>query len=271
MTGVRTHAAASLLGVSASTLRSWERRHGYPRPSRTPGNHRMYELTELEALRDALDETGSISSAIEVARRRGRVAGSVARLLAAFDRFDEAAADREMEESIALRSVERAVEELMLPALEACSDRPGRPAELEHACRWSSGWLHRARALSPVAWRPEGVMLLEGTTGPHLDSVHVQALELALRRAGLRVLVLSSELVRERLAPASAALRPGAVVLSGEAAGAEIRRVALEELLRAPGSGRLYAYRPAAPVGEKVTDLDTSPVGAAARLLQDLA
>jgi MerR family transcriptional regulator, light-induced transcriptional regulator len=60
MTGIRTAAAAEMLGVSPSTLRTWERRLGYPQPARTPGNHRQYELNEIEALRDALRETHNI-------------------------------------------------------------------------------------------------------------------------------------------------------------------------------------------------------------------
>ena len=32
MSGIRTNAAAELLGVSPNTLRSWERRFGYPKP-----------------------------------------------------------------------------------------------------------------------------------------------------------------------------------------------------------------------------------------------
>ena len=69
MSGIRINAAAEMLGVSPSTLRSWERRLGYPQPHRTPGNHRLYELDEVEALREALRETHNISSAVEVARR----------------------------------------------------------------------------------------------------------------------------------------------------------------------------------------------------------
>ena len=68
MSGIRINAAAEMLGVSASTLRSWERRLGYPNPHRTPGNHRLYLLDEVEALREALRETHNISSAVEVAR-----------------------------------------------------------------------------------------------------------------------------------------------------------------------------------------------------------
>ncbi|CAN5496462.1 hypothetical protein BH10ACT11_BH10ACT11_20750 [soil metagenome] len=110
MSGIRTSAAADLLGVSPSTLRTWERRLGYPTPRRTPGNHRHYELAEIEALRDALRETGSISAAIEIAQQRGRGPASPSRMLAAFERFDEAAADRELEESLALRTLERTIE-----------------------------------------------------------------------------------------------------------------------------------------------------------------
>ena len=68
MSGIRTNAAAELLGVSPNTLRSWERRFGYPKPRRTQGGHRQYDLAELESLRRALLETHNISSAIELAR-----------------------------------------------------------------------------------------------------------------------------------------------------------------------------------------------------------
>ena len=96
MSGIRTNAAAELLGVSPNTLRSWERRFGYPKPRRTSGGHRQYDLAELEALRRALLETHNISSAIEVARQRGEGPTSAARLVEAFDRFDEVLADRVM-------------------------------------------------------------------------------------------------------------------------------------------------------------------------------
>src|SRR5215210_865854 len=142
VSGIRTNAAAELLGVSPNTLRSWERRFGYPSPRRTAGGHRQYELTELEALRRALLETHNISSAIQVARQRGEGPSSPARLLDAFDHFEEASADRVMEESLAVRSVERSVEEVLLPGLELAEARDGREAEFELAGRWATGWLH---------------------------------------------------------------------------------------------------------------------------------
>src|ERR671919_1906276 len=237
MSGIRINAAAEMLGVSPSTLRSWERRLGYPLPRRTPGNHRLYGLDEVETLRQALRETGNISSAVEVARRRGRGPASPARLLAAFDLFDEAAADRELEESLVVRSVERTVTEALLPALEMAARRPNGEVELEHACRWATGWLHGARRLAPAATRPEGVLLLDSGSPLGVEAVYVQALELFLRRAGLRVLLLSAELADRRLQSALRAVQPVAVVICGNEAKLDVLAGPLRRIRRQAGAG----------------------------------
>lgn len=39
-------------GLTAALLRQWERRYGFPRPDRSPGGHRLYSETDLEALRE---------------------------------------------------------------------------------------------------------------------------------------------------------------------------------------------------------------------------
>lgn len=46
--------AARLLEVSPSTLRSWERRYGFPRPIRTSGGHRRYPPEMVGVLAQAL-------------------------------------------------------------------------------------------------------------------------------------------------------------------------------------------------------------------------
>jgi DNA-binding transcriptional MerR regulator len=270
--GIRTAAAAELLGVSPSTLRAWERRLGYPTPRRTPGNHRQYELGEIEALRDALRETGNISSAVEVAQRRGRGPASPARLLAALDRFDETAADRELEESLAVRSVERTIEEVLLPALNLAVGRQGQEAELEHACRWAAGWLHGARRLAPPASRNEGVLLLDSGAGVDIETVNTQALELFLRRAGLRVLVLSAELAERRFTRALRALDPAAVVLCGSQARLDVLGQHLGRVLRDGRPTRIYGFRAARLVsGSRGTrSLGETPAEATAELLAEL-
>ena len=77
---IRTNAAAAMLGVSPNTLRSWERRFGFPEPRRTAGGHRQFDLQQIEALRSAFEETHNVSSAIAVARERGCGPASPARL-----------------------------------------------------------------------------------------------------------------------------------------------------------------------------------------------
>ena len=245
MSGIRINAAAEMLGVSTSTLRSWERRLGYPHPRRTPGNHRLYELEEVEALRDALRETQNISSAVEVARVRGRGPASPARLVACFDAFDETGCDRELEESLAVRSVERSVSELLLPALELAERRTNGVAELEYACRWATGWLHRARRMSAAATREQGVLLLDSGSPLGVESVHVQALELFLRRAGLRVLLLSAGLAEGRFRSALRALQPEAVVLCGSEARLDVLGDPLRALRNGDDPARLFGYRAA--------------------------
>jgi DNA-binding transcriptional MerR regulator len=268
MSGIRTNAAAELLGVSPNTLRSWERRFGYPAPRRSTGGHRQYELAELEALRRALLETHNISSAIQVAQQRGEGPGSASRLLEAFDRFDDRLADRFLEESLSLRSIERSVEELMLPAIELAERHDGREAEFEFACRWATGWLHSARRVAPPATRDEGVLLFESSGSLGSETLHVQALELGLRRAGFRVLLLSVALAQERLTRAMRALDPAVLVLCGS--GSTLDSIGrLVYSVRQTGSrAPLHEYRGSMPVtgGHKVPSLGDSPTEAVRRV-----
>jgi DNA-binding transcriptional MerR regulator len=243
MPAIRTNAAAAVLGVSPNTLRSWERRYGYPKPQRSPGNHRQYELVELQTLRDALAQSGNITTAIELARQRQEDPASTAALVGALTAFDEAAADRAMEESLAVRPVERSVEELLLPTLDALSAEEAGEAELEFACRWAMGWLHGARRLASTASRPAGVVLLDSSFGEPVEGVYAQALDLALRRAGFRVLMLSSELPEERLQRAIEALEPTAVVICGPGADAGAAGRLLTGIRRLGVDAPLYNFR----------------------------
>lgn len=260
-----------MLGVSPSTLRSWERRLGYPKPNRTHGNHRHYDLAEIETLREALRETNNISSAIEVARRRGRGPSSPARLLSAFDRFDERGADRELEESLAVRTLERTLEEVLLAALDTAAARTNGDAELEWACRWASGWVHGARRLAPPASRSQGVLLLD--SGPALspEAVHAQALELCLRRVGLRALLLSADLAERRYSTALRALDPVAVVICGAEARLDVLGQPLRRAMRASGAAP-FSYRAARLVGgrDAMPVLGDQPSEAVALLLAAL-
>jgi MerR family transcriptional regulator, light-induced transcriptional regulator len=268
VSGIRTNAAAELLGVSPNTLRSWERRFGYPKPRRTQGGHRQYDLAELESLRRALLETHNISSAIELARQRGEGPSSPSRMLDAWDHFDEVLADRVLEESLAVRSVERSVEEVLLPALELADGREGREAERELAFRWATGWMHAARRVVPPATRPQGVLLFDSSPRLDIDSLHVQALELGLRRVGFRTLMLAFDMQPERVVRAIRALDPTAFVFCGGDATLEVVGRLVYTVRQVGSVAPVFEYREAMPVSgdHGIPSLGTAPGEAVERL-----
>lgn len=212
-----------MLGVSPNTLRSWERRFGYPTPRRTAGGHRQFDLAEIEALRQAFEETHNVSSAISIARERGSGPSSPTRLRSALRRFEELEADRILEESLAVRSVERTVEEVLLPSIDGLGAVAGElpSAELGFALRWASGWLAAAKRVAPGATRTDGILIFDASAPHEMDALYAQALELCLRRAGIRTLLLTAELDASRLAHVLQALNPRLVVLTGHRAWVE--------------------------------------------------
>jgi DNA-binding transcriptional MerR regulator len=272
MSGIRTNAAAVMLGVSPNTLRSWERRYGYPQPHRSPGGHRHYSLTEIESLKHTLAETHNVSSAISLARERGEGPSSAARLEAAFRAFDEQRADRLLEESLALRSLERTIEEIMLAALAAHESADEVTAEYEFAWRHCTGWLSALKRLSPPASRPEGVLIFDASMAPELDALHAQALELILRRAGMRTLALTPAIEPTRLGRALRALDPRAVVLTGRHASLDAIGRLVYSVRSAAQDVLVFDYRAAVPDtgASTVFRLGSQPIAARDLLLTRL-
>src|ERR687884_1191379 len=134
---LKTSEAAAVLNVSPNTLRAWERRFGFPKPQRSPGRHRLYTHGEVAALRDALQEGLSISSA--VSRAREGLAADTNSLVGALVSYERERADAGIEAALALRSVERSVEEVLLPSLDEIVRRHSPDsAAWAFAARWGS-------------------------------------------------------------------------------------------------------------------------------------
>jgi DNA-binding transcriptional MerR regulator len=269
MSGIRTNAAAVMLGVSPNTLRSWERRYGYPYPHRSAGGHRLYDLVQIEALKITLDETRNVSSAISLARERGAGPSSSARLVSALAAFDEERANRLLEESLALRSFERTIEEVLLPAV---AELPTGTGEAEFGSRHAAGWMSALKRLSPPASRPEGVLVFDAAAPLELDGLHAQALELMLRRAGLRTLVMSPAVDPGRLGRALRALTPQALILTGSGVSLDgIGRV-VYAVRSVSAQVTVFDFRGAIPFtgATTVTRLGDEPITARDRLLAEL-
>jgi DNA-binding transcriptional MerR regulator len=223
MRTLKTSEAASLLNVSPNTLRAWERRFGYPKPQRSVGKHRLYTHGEIAALRDALQEGLSISSAVSVAREG--LSSETHSLVGALNSLELERADEALEAALALRSLERAVEEVLLPALEDVCQRHGiDSAPWAVAAGWGNEWLRRAQRLSPPPTRPLGIMVGDATEGDFdPEAPAVRTLELFCTRAGAHVISLPVRGVGG-LGDLIAAMSVNAVVIAG--AGAEDDAVA---------------------------------------------
>jgi len=273
VSAIRTNAAAAMLGVSPNTLRSWERRFGFPSPRRSAGGHRQFELAEVEALRQALEETHNISSAISMARERGSGPATPVRLRSLLGRFDEAGADRLVEESLAVRSLERTVEEILLPGVSAlAADGDRSSPEYGFAWRWATGWLAAQMRTAPPAHRSEGVLVFDATRPLEPDALYAQALELVIRRGGLRTLSLSIDLDPLRIGRALVALTPSVVVLAGRHASLDVLGRLVYAARRSGGDVTVYDFRGAVPEtgGTTVPRLDERPLAARAQLLDAL-
>ncbi len=101
---LRVGEVAQLLGVSASTIRLWERRFELPGPGRSPGGHRRYrgrDVDQLRALRDLVrrghplgrDDAGAAESVLAATRAvlRSTTPAEVRDAVVAFVRMSGAA------------------------------------------------------------------------------------------------------------------------------------------------------------------------------------
>jgi DNA-binding transcriptional MerR regulator len=211
---LKTSEAATLLNVSPNTLSAWERRFGFPKPQRSPGRHRLYTHGEVAALRDALQEGLSISSA--VSRAREGLAADTNSLVGALVSFERERADAAIEAALALRSVERSVDEVLLPSLDDIARKHTvESAAWAFAAHWASDWLRRATRLAPPPVRPVAIAIGDASRDElDPDAPHIRTLELFCLRAGIKVLSLSARGVAG-IGDAVSVHRPNLVVVAG--------------------------------------------------------
>jgi hypothetical protein len=132
--------------------------------------------------------------------------------------FDGSRADYAMEASLALRPLERSIEEVLLAALENVYRRRGSTS----ACwafveEWGAQWLRRAMRLRSSALTPAAVLIGDAASALDPDRCFGIALELLCVRTGVNALSLPVHALAD-LDDAVSLVKPGAVIISGAAA-----------------------------------------------------
>lgn len=269
MEHLKVREAASHLNVSPSTLRAWEQRFGFPRPGRSPGGHRLYRRADIAALRDALEQGLSISSAISRVRQGAAVdADALVGPLCAIDPERAAAV---VEAALALRTLERTVEEVLLAALAQIHRRHGPDSvEWAFAAAWTDEWIRWARRLALHPSRPIRLLVGDATGGELTpETVAVHALQLFCSRAGAHVLTLPVH-AQKGVARAVRLFAPGAIVVAGGHARDEQVERWLSVAHVAAGRPALALFqraRPASPALGQARELSGSPLAAQRELL----
>ena len=125
---------AELTGVTAATLRAWERRYGHPAPQRTDTGHRLYSQQDIAAIRRMRDRVACGETPAHAAQEPAATApapvdawdGHRRRLLDAIERFDPIELDRVYSELLALFRVDQVTERLLRPTIEQLGTRWGK-------------------------------------------------------------------------------------------------------------------------------------------------
>ncbi len=242
MRHLKTSEAARLLNITATTLRAWESRFGFPTPTRSVGNHRMYLYAEVVALRGALRDCVSVSSAVRLAREE--LVARDSSLVDALGDYDRGRADLAMEAALASRSVQRCVEEVLLPALEQIArERTLDSAAWAFAARWGADWLRRATRLAAPRTRPLSIVLGDASRDElDPDAPHIRALELFSVRAGVNMISLSVRGVAG-IGDALRAQRPDLVVIAGRHRANDDAATWARQVRLAIGSTPIALYR----------------------------
>jgi MerR family transcriptional regulator, light-induced transcriptional regulator len=122
--------------------------------------------------------------------------------------------------------------------------------------------------VAPPASRSQGVLLFDSSPRLDLESLHVQALELGLRRAGFRTLLLAFDLPPERVVRAIRALDPTAFVFCGGEATLEVVGRLVYTVRQVGSAAPVFEYREAMPVtgDHGIPSLGGAPIEAVERL-----
>lgn len=231
-------------GLSAATLRAWERRYGLPKPGRTPGGHRLYSQRDIEIIKWLMTRQAeglSISRAVNLWNKQ-LSSGSDPLAAAASEsfvsvaatgvnqetlrqdwitacfRYDTVLADQILNKAFAASSVEIACTEILLRGLQEIGElwhRGIASVQQEHFALGIA--MRRVKALTsaaPPPSRPETIITACPTDEQH--TFPLALLTLFLRRRGWHVIPLGANVPTEHMEETIQATKPRLVILAAQ-------------------------------------------------------
>ena len=221
---------ADLTGVAPATLRAWERRYGVVAPQRSASRYRLYDDTDVSRLSRMAELVRAGTPASLAAARLGAVeeeattleeftatpTPAVDDLVQVAQTFDQHHLTRVLDAAMARTSFETALEEWLMPALTGLG-RAWERGEVDVAGEhFVSAGVHRRLAAAYDAAGPNhgAPVVLVGTPPGALHQLGALSFAVCLRRQGIDVRFLGTDVPLASWAHSVAATRPAAVVLS---------------------------------------------------------
>lgn len=261
-------AVERMTGVPAPTLRSWERRYGFPSPQRTLTARRLYSEDDLRLIRWVREQTDrGVAAAQAIASARNPVPGSlgppqpaagatdlVDALVRAVTAYDEPAVEAVLSTAFAQSSPDTVLLDVITPALVEIGEQWAR-GEISVTAEHFGSNLVRRRLLALIAAQPaisyQMTAVLACLPGEQHE-LGLLMLAVFLRWSGARVLYLGADVPVSDLVGLYASRQLDAICLS---AGSETSLTELPELvegIRARGSAAHIYLGGAAATGASV-------------------
>jgi hypothetical protein len=235
-------ALAKVCGIPANTLRTWERRYGFPCPRRTEGGQRVYDSSDLERL-------GLIAQALSQGHRAGQVVRADPDALRALltppektrtsggwlehvKALDPAALDQAIRISASQLGVFSFISEHVSPFLQEVGDAWEVGEIGVHEEHFAS---ERLRVFLEDLWMP----FATGSGGPHVvlatlpGEQHVLGLHMAaavVATRGCPIIFLGADVPLEALAKSVLDSRADALLISVSTEGSESAPALLRDL-----------------------------------------
>jgi len=286
---------AELTGIGTSTLRAWESRYAVVTPARTAAAYRSYSADDVDVFRRMrllVDSGVPARRAARLATDPASVApvapdASVAAVASAGPaadasapsplrdhdaltriaaRFDPVALQGALDEAFSLASVERVLDDWLMPSLRrlgAAWESGEVDVAAEHFV--SAAVMRRLAALFEASASP-GPRVLVGLPPKSRHELPLLAFAVCLRRSGLDVVYLGADVPLESWPAAVRASGPHAAVIAARHAGDVDAAAAVTEVLRANGVPVVYVGGHAATEVAGGTPL-TATISEAARLV----